>query len=221
VCAAARVESERERERERERKEDAPIEKTERPDRSGLLLEHFSGLPASCRGVCSRETHNRQSEKSDGRSHAVGFHGARGPRTRMKIHERLKSKAVDIHIQKMASLTLNGAPLRAATNQYRREGENARALRDIASWHATTGSDRPLSSVISSRIIRKGCATLRLHDDIEAFILSHTALRRRAGGLPRLERLLRPNVFLLGFCSVHPGSRTSSSLSLSLSLKCV
>lgn len=26
----------------------------------------------------------------------------------MKIHERLKSKAVDIHIQKMASLTLNG-----------------------------------------------------------------------------------------------------------------
>lgn len=25
----------------------------------------------------------------------------------MKIHERLKSKAVDIHIQKMASLTLN------------------------------------------------------------------------------------------------------------------
>lgn len=31
-----------------------------------------------------------------------------GPRTRMKIHERLKSKAVDIHIQKMASLTLNG-----------------------------------------------------------------------------------------------------------------
>jgi len=31
-----------------------------------------------------------------------------GPRMRMKIHERLKSKAVDIHIQKMASLTLNG-----------------------------------------------------------------------------------------------------------------
>jgi len=45
----------------------------------------------------------------------------------MKIHERLKSKAVDIHIQKMASLTLNGAPLRAATNQYQRKGENARA----------------------------------------------------------------------------------------------
>ena len=30
------------------------------------------------------------------------------PRRCMKIHERLKSKAVDIHIQKMASLTLNG-----------------------------------------------------------------------------------------------------------------
>lgn len=36
------------------------------------------------------------------------------PITRMKIHERLESKAVDIHIQKMASLTLNGAPLCAA-----------------------------------------------------------------------------------------------------------
>jgi len=53
----------------------------------------------------------------------------------MKIHERLKSKAVDIHIQKMASLTLNGAPLRAATNQYHesekaeRERERARARR--------------------------------------------------------------------------------------------
>lgn len=34
--------------------------------------------------------------------------GTRGTLTCMKIHERLKSKAVDIHIQKMASLTLNG-----------------------------------------------------------------------------------------------------------------
>lgn len=41
------------------------------------------------------------------------FHG---PRTRMKIHERLKSKAVDIHILKMASLTLNGHHYALTTN---------------------------------------------------------------------------------------------------------
>jgi len=57
----------------REKKEEtrtAAIEKL-RPDRS----EHFLGIAG---GVCSRETHNRRSEKSDGRNHG-GFHGARGP----------------------------------------------------------------------------------------------------------------------------------------------
>jgi len=66
----------------------------------------------------------------------------------MKIHERLKSKAVDIHIQKMASLTLNGAPLRAATNQYRREGENAR--------------ERARCRVYARGSARRHCATLLL-----------------------------------------------------------
>jgi len=145
----------------------------------------------------------------------------------MKIHERLKSKAVDIHIQKMASLTLNGAPLRAATNQYQRKGENARARererdgararsrakphehcscrvyagdsrrgsrarlaaaasRDIAPWHATTG-DRPLPSVISSRIIRKGrdSTPVRRHRRIRPF-------SRRGAEQHSSDRLVRP-----------------------------
>lgn len=84
------------------------------------------------------------------------FHG---PRTRMKIHEPLKSKAVDIHILKMASLTLNGHHYALATNTtvcvciHTRSREKSRATSresrievrafsnnyddDIAPWHAT------------------------------------------------------------------------------------
>lgn len=55
------------------------------------------------------------------------FRGAaRSPITRMKIHERLESKAVDIHIQKMASLTLNGHHYARPTNTRAQRGEGWR-----------------------------------------------------------------------------------------------
>jgi len=78
-----------------------------------------------------------------------------GPRMRMKIHERLKSKAVDIHIQKMASLTLNGhhyawLPTRARSRPLTHTRVFARVC---VSPHATE-LPRETASVRSTRRIR-------------------------------------------------------------------
>lgn len=80
-----------------------------------LSSGHFAGP------VRSRES-RIETEKKRWSRNLGEFHGARTssrggvPGTRMKIHERLKSKAVDIHILKMASLTLNGQHYALATN---------------------------------------------------------------------------------------------------------